>query len=337
MTTQATAITAQETAGHLRKMDLGEFDRFTELIETAFAEDQAREGRNFRDEVRGLSRLMPLFRVMFAVMPSMENYFYTLVWDADDRFAAAATISRQGSDAQRWYIANVATHPDYRGRGLARTLINAALDRIRAQGGRYALLHVRADNDPAYRLYHGLGFLHLETSTTLKGVAQPIASPALPAGYSLRPIANTDWRTRLAIAQQLASAETRSVCPPTEKQFQSSWIARSLQALINRAQHVKLQAWAVAVADRPIGLVMCRAHIGGSSPHQVQIEIAPNHQSMAPAAIAQAINYCVEQRSGAAHPVLIDVNGQPQDPIDFLRNHGFTPIETVHELGMKVL
>ena len=177
---------------------------------------------------------------MFAVMPSMENYFYTFVWDVDGRFASAVTISRQGSDAQRWYIANVATHPDYRGRGLARTLVTAALDRIRTQGGRYALLHVRADNEPAYRLYRSLGFQHLETGTTLKGEAHPIASPALPDAYALRPISSTDWHTRFAVAQRLASPETRSVCPPTEKQFQNNWIGRNLQTLINRAQHVQI-------------------------------------------------------------------------------------------------
>jgi hypothetical protein len=127
------------------------------------------------------------------------------------------------------------------------------------------------------------------------------------------------------------------VCPPTEKQFQSSWIARSLQKLINRAQQVHWRAWAVEAAAQPIGLVTCRAHTGGASPHQVQIEIAPDHQSVAPAASAQAINACTERRSDAAHPMLIDLNGQPQDPIDFLRGHGFAPIETLHELGMKVL
>lgn len=337
MTTQTATTTQSDVQGRLRKMELSEFDRFVPLIETAFAEDQAREGRNFRDEMRSLNKLLPLFRGMFAVMPSLENYFLTLVWEADGRFAAAVTISRQGSDAQRWYIANVATHPDYRGRGLARMLVGAALDRIRAQGGRYVLLHVRADNEPAYRLYRSLGFRHLETGTTLRGDARPIASPALPEHYTLRPLSTTDWRIRFAIAQQVASPETQSVCPPTEKQFQDSRIGRSLQALIGRAQHVKLQMWAVEVADRPIGLVTCRARDGGTNPHRAQIEIAPDHLIAAPAAIAQAINFCVGQRSGAAHPMLIDLAGQPQDPIGYLRSSGFTPIETVHELGMNIL
>ena len=336
MATQTATVANSKIQGHLRKMRMGEFDRFTDLIEASFAEDQAREGRSFRDEIHDLNKLLPLFRILFAVAPRMENYFYTLVWDADERFAAAVTISRQGSDARRWYIANVATHPDYRGRGLARTLVNAALDRIRTQGGRYALLHVRADNEPAYRLYRSLGFLHLETSTALKGDARPIASPALPESYALRPIAMADWHLRFTVAQQLASPETRSVCPPTEKQYQASWIGRSLQASINRAQHAKMQAWIVETADQPIGLVTCSARSSGSSPHRAEIEIGPDHLIAAPAVLAQVINYCIEQRSGAVHPMLIVLAGQPQSLIAYLRDNGFTPIETVHELGMNV-
>ena len=337
MTIRTAAITQPNMPGRVRKMSLGEFDRYTDLIAVAFAEDQEREGRSFRDEIRSLSHLLPLFRVMFAVAPSTENHFYTLVWDVDGRFASAVTISRQGSDTQRWYIANVATHPDYRGRGLARTLVAAALDRIRTQGGRYALLRVYADNQPAYRLYRGLGFRHLETSTILKGEAHPIAASALPDHYALRPVPQTDWHTRFAVALRLASPETKSVCPPTEKQFQDSWIGRNMQTLISRAQHVQQQAWAVAVADQPIGLVTSRASSGGSNPHQLQIEIDLDHLGAAPAAIAHAIQYCVDQRSGAAHPLLIDIAGSAPDSIDYLRANGFTPIESAHELGMKVL
>jgi ribosomal protein S18 acetylase RimI-like enzyme len=335
MTAQAT-VTAQDKAEHLRKMKWSEFNRLTELIETAFAEDQAREGRDFRDEMRGIKKMLPVFRVLFAVAPNMENYFYTLVWDVDGRLVAMVTLMRQGSDVQRWYIANVATHPDYRGRGLARALVSAALDRIRKQGGQYALLHVRADNDPAYRLYRTLGFLHLETSTTLKGVAQPIELPALPEGYTLRPLPDTDWQTQLTVAQRLASPETRSVCPPTAEQIRQSWFVRNVQALMSRFQGVKAQGWAVVAGDQPIGLVMCRVQTKGSSPHRVNIEIAPDHLSVAPGVIAHAINHCVEQRSGTAHLTLIDLNGQPQDPIAFLSDHGFAPIEIVHELGMTV-
>ncbi|HZY40793.1 MAG TPA: GNAT family N-acetyltransferase [Anaerolineae bacterium] len=145
--------------GKLRKMELTEFDQMTELMEVAFAEDAAREGRSLRDDVAGLKSMLPVLRVLTKVWPSFEDKFYTLVWDTGDRFAAVITISQQGNDRQRWYIFNVATHPDFRGRGLARQLVTAALDHIRAHGGQRVLLDVRADNVPAYQLYRSLGFL----------------------------------------------------------------------------------------------------------------------------------------------------------------------------------
>ena len=65
--------------------------------------------------------------------------------------------------------------------------------------------------------------------------------------------------------------------------------------------------------------------------------IGSEHLGAAPAAMAQAIQYCIQQRSGSAHPVLIDLAGSSQDPIDYLCANGFSPIETAHELGMNVL
>ncbi len=90
-------------------------------------------------------------------------------------------------------------------------------------------------------------------------------------------------------------------------------------------------------ADQSIGLVTCRSRSGGSNPHQVRAEIAPEHSIAAAAASGQAINFCVEQRLGAAHPLLIELVGEPQDSIVDLRANGFTPIEIAHELGMSVL
>lgn len=49
--------------------------------------------------------------------------------------------------------------PDYRGRGLGRRLLRACLDKAWANGLVRIELEVRADNEPAIRLYEGAGFL----------------------------------------------------------------------------------------------------------------------------------------------------------------------------------
>lgn len=56
------------------------------------------------------------------------------------------------------HIQNVATHPDYRRRGVARLLLTTVARQALAQDGRVALLEVRASNAGAQALYALLGF-----------------------------------------------------------------------------------------------------------------------------------------------------------------------------------
>ncbi len=252
-----------EHPGTLRKMELTEFDRMTELMAIAFAEDAAREGRDLRDDVAGLKPLLPILRILMKFKPSFEDKFYTLVREIDGRFVSVITVSQQGNDRQRWYIFNVATHPDFRGRGLARQLVTAALSHIRAREGKRVLLDVRADNVPAYQLYRNLGFLHLETSTTLKGSLSQLPAIQLSPNCTVRQLAETEWQPVFDLEQRIASEATRAVCPVTPDQFQTSTFMRLIQSIINRAQKQRVERWLADRAGRPIGLATAQAAFGG--------------------------------------------------------------------------
>jgi predicted GNAT family acetyltransferase len=54
-------------------------------------------------------------------------------------------------------ISAVCTHPDFAGRGLARILVSHVLAQLLAEG-KQPILHVKAENDGAKRLYERLGF-----------------------------------------------------------------------------------------------------------------------------------------------------------------------------------
>ena len=56
------------------------------------------------------------------------------------------------------HINTVAVRPECRRQGLARTLMEHVLRDAAGQGARRASLEVRRSNDPAIRLYQGLGF-----------------------------------------------------------------------------------------------------------------------------------------------------------------------------------
>lgn len=53
---------------------------------------------------------------------------------------------------------NIATHPDYRKKGIGTSLINALIDVLAEQGSHSLMLEVRASNDPAISVYKKLGF-----------------------------------------------------------------------------------------------------------------------------------------------------------------------------------
>lgn len=54
-------------------------------------------------------------------------------------------------------ISGVCVHPNYRGRGMAQSLVATMIDRI-GRGGARPFLHTFADNTAAIELYRGLGF-----------------------------------------------------------------------------------------------------------------------------------------------------------------------------------
>lgn len=56
------------------------------------------------------------------------------------------------------HVINVATHPNFRRRGVARALLSTAVERAVHAGARLVLLEVRRSNRAAIELYRGLGF-----------------------------------------------------------------------------------------------------------------------------------------------------------------------------------
>ena len=60
--------------------------------------------------------------------------------------------------ADEMHLLNLAVHPDQRRRGIARSLLTAALDKARSQGAAVVWLEVRPSNAAALSLYHSFGF-----------------------------------------------------------------------------------------------------------------------------------------------------------------------------------
>ncbi len=76
--------------------------------------------------------------------------------DADEVLVGYLIISRY---ADAWHVMNVAVHVDYRGHGVATTLLNRLFDLTASDDRRGYTLEVRVSNEGAIKLYEKLGFV----------------------------------------------------------------------------------------------------------------------------------------------------------------------------------
>jgi ribosomal protein S18 acetylase RimI-like enzyme len=79
----------------------------------------------------------------------------TLVAEEDGRVGVHAKLLKKGDSG---WVFNVASHPDFRGRGIVQELLADLARRARAMGMVRLLAHVRADNRRARRAYEKAGF-----------------------------------------------------------------------------------------------------------------------------------------------------------------------------------
>ena len=192
------ALASQAESGHtgLRQIDLRKDLRaIADLIEEAFGEELDSSGRSALREMHTLSRLGPVLYLMVPTGGELGGFFRGFVWEVNGQVVGNITIQQVDGYGQRWMIANVAVHKPFRGRGIGRSLMEAALDRIRQLGGEWALLQVRRDNAVARGLYERLGFGDVVAETALRSFTLPPAvAYSLPAGVQFRPLYDEHWR-----------------------------------------------------------------------------------------------------------------------------------------------
>ena len=79
------------------------------------------------------------------------------VGELDGKAVGIVNMQRRGNTEQ-WIITNVGLLPEFRRRGYARILVQAAIQHMRDLGAQVVILDVIATNLPARRLYEQLGF-----------------------------------------------------------------------------------------------------------------------------------------------------------------------------------
>mgnify|MGYP001074515160 CR=1 FL=1 len=145
------------------RRDLG---AVADLVELCFSETLDPDSQTYLAHMRAAARASRLFSWTVDLSDPPPNIPVTgFVWEVDGRLVGNLSLIPFKMQRQKLtLIANVAVHPEYRRRGIARQLTTTALDYLKRQGKPATWLHVRSDNPNAIHLYETLVFVTLQSS-----------------------------------------------------------------------------------------------------------------------------------------------------------------------------
>ncbi len=126
-----------------------------ELIALGFANELDPEGQKILAEMR-----QSVYGRSFRSWMTNNDYVPAgFVWVENGEVVGNLSLrSALPGESLGQMIGNVVVHPDYRGRGIGRALVEAAITAAQRQGYRWIGLEVRENNPVAFHMYSRLGF-----------------------------------------------------------------------------------------------------------------------------------------------------------------------------------
>ncbi len=139
-----------ENRGKIRPINSGrDMPKIADLVELCFRNNMDSEGKRYIEQVRSMYK-----KQARRTQQSLPLAGY--IWDIDGKIVG--NISIFAFRQRNYLLANIAVHPQYRRRGIARALTEHSMTKLRRRGAKAIWLHVENDNFPAIQLYQSIGF-----------------------------------------------------------------------------------------------------------------------------------------------------------------------------------
>jgi predicted N-acetyltransferase YhbS len=152
MSTISLPLPAEQNIGRMRPLNImRDLSKVADLVELCFHKNMDGEGRRYVQQMRDASHDRHYLSWISSSMPVMGY-----VWEDQKKIIGNISIIpfRKGN----FLLANIAVHPEYRRKGIARHLTEKGMQHVRKRGASAIWLHVEKGNHGAIKLYETLGF-----------------------------------------------------------------------------------------------------------------------------------------------------------------------------------
>lgn len=262
--------------GPRRMNPLRDWGGVAQLMRITFQSDVTVANLPLFPDWPGLRWLNGLINLCDALGMETPEQMFGYVWEESGRIVGNATIGLSSAALGIWLLSNVAVHPDYRRRGIARALVEMAIKEARHHGGQWMALQVQSDNSGAKQLYERLGFRSLEQTSEFVGANVPDFKLSR-SDVTLAAPTREQWTA----VQSLVNAHL----PPRLKNYRHSLAGlfqmahqRSLLAQVGELLRGIQQAnWCLLRDSQVVGGLMVQAQLSWGA-HRVGVVVAPGAQ-----------------------------------------------------------
>lgn len=207
-----------------------------------------------------------------------DDFVPGFVWEEAGQIVGNVSLLTTNMDG-RYVVANVAVHPQHRRRGIARTLMELAIDKIEGRNGREIVLQVEERNTAAIGLYTQLSFDTVDSITSWYSSYSRMALLPLSPGESgsnaagsvfLRPIRRGEWLTAWRLDRTSLHPDLNWPEPLSRDAYKMG-IMRWLSNLLNGRRAETWVAW--SQEDKMVGLGTILSEWGRA--HTLSLRVHP--------------------------------------------------------------
>jgi ribosomal protein S18 acetylase RimI-like enzyme len=303
---------------HLRPFDARrDLSVVADLIEACFDSTLDPDGRRYLRNMRSAagSKGLDRWAAMASGNPSLPLAGF--VWEENGRVVGNLSMIPFFSQGRRIYlIANVAVYPEYRRRGVARALTEAALEKSQQRRVNQVWLQAREDNPAALGLYASMGFVQRASRTTWNSNPVSLMGEA-PAGVRVTQRAPRHWQKQQSWLDELYPLELRWNFPLRIRSFQPGF-----WSLLHRFfNEVDIRHWAAQRGKDLLGLLTWQASRGYAD--RLWLAAPPENDDLA----VQALSAFIRREWRSRRPLTLDYPAGRAN--DALTAAGFQPQHTL--------
>ena len=309
MVVTVAAENAQQQQGGLRSMDpTRDLRAIADLVAAGFADELDERGQAAIREMRWMATMSPLVWWWSRADPTFSDAFNGFVWEEPSAkgtgkgkrkclpvgkhlcIVGNVSLNRAPGARKRWVICNVVVTDEYRGHGIARQLVETAIDAAEDMGAEGLVLQVYEDNLPALHLSRTLGFHEVSGECGLRLNAIRAEAILDAPGYGIRAWRPSDGKATHQLAQLVTPSIQQWLRPVKAHDHRPGWLARQGKRVTDLLAGRRAYRLAMFKEDRLVATMAITAALRGGE-HRLSLLVHPDHAGQVePALISRALH-----------------------------------------------